>query len=125
MDDILISIIIPAYGARETISKTLASLRGQDYDGPREIIVVNSSQDETAEMIRHGFPEVKVVQLEKRVFTGEAKNIGLERARGKIIAFIDSDCVAEKTGFQSWSKGTGRAIKLSAVLSEIQILITW
>jgi glycosyltransferase involved in cell wall biosynthesis len=90
----LISIIIPAYGARETISETLASLKRQDYDGPREIIVVNSSQDETAEIIRHGFPEVKVVQLERRVFTGEAKNIGLERARGKIIAFIDSDCVA-------------------------------
>lgn len=95
MDNIFISIIIPAYDARSTIIKTLVSLHHQDYGGEREIIVVNSSQDDTKDIIHNKFPEVKVIQLEKRVFTGEAKNIGLKKARGNIIAFIDSDCKAE------------------------------
>jgi len=94
MDNRLISIIIPAYQAGETILRTLDSLHHQDYSGPKEIIVVNSSQDKTKEIIRRRFPEVHVIQLKKRVFTGEAKNIGLQRAKGEIIAFIDSDCIA-------------------------------
>ena len=96
MDNILISIIIPAYNARETIINTLTYLYRQDYYGKKEIIVVNSSQDDTKKTIQSKFPDVKVIQLEKRVFTGDAKNIGLKKAKGNIIAFIDSDCIAEK-----------------------------
>ena len=83
MNDIFISILIPAYNARATILKTLTSLNQQDYSGKREIIVVNSSQDNTKEIIQSNFPDVKVVQLEKRVFTGYAKNIGLKKSERK------------------------------------------
>lgn len=96
MDDILISIIIPTYKARSTIIRTLTSLHHQDYGGKKEIIVVNSSQDDTEQIIHSKFPDVQVIQLKKRAFTGDAKNIGLSRAKGDIIAFIDSDCIAEK-----------------------------
>lgn len=112
MDDIFISIIIPAYEAKSTIIKTLASLHNQDYGGEREIIVVNSSEDETKDIIHHKFPEVKVIQLEKRVFTGEAKNIGLKKARGKIMAFIDSDCRAESNWLSTILKRYGQGYKI-------------
>ena len=69
MDDIFISIIIPAYEARSTIIKTLTSLHRQDCEGKWEIVVVNSSQDETKDVIHHKFPAVTVIQLEKRVVT--------------------------------------------------------
>lgn len=104
MDGMLISIIIPAYNARSTIVKTLASLHRQDYSGKKEIIVVNSSQDDTREIIRDKFPGVQVIQLKERAFTGYAKNIGLKRSRGNIIAFIDSDCVAEKNWLSTAEK---------------------
>ncbi|MFW6161029.1 MAG: glycosyltransferase [Acidobacteriota bacterium] len=92
----LISIIIPAYNAESSLPQTLAFLHEQHYDGEFEIIVVNSSQDNTKKIVNEKFPEVKVIQLEKRAYTGEAKNIGLKEAQGDIIAFIDSDCVPEK-----------------------------
>lgn len=107
MDDILISIIIPTYKARSTIIRTLTSLYQQDHDGKKEIIVVNSSQDDTEQIIHSQFPDVQVIQLEKRAFTGAAKNTGLRRAKGDIIAFIDSDCIAER----NW---------LSAILQMVQ-----
>lgn len=93
---ILITIIIPAYHAESSITKTLFYLYEQDYTGSKEIIVVNSSPDKTKQIINNRFPDVNVIQLQKRAYTGEAKNIGLEKARGDIIAFIDSDCVPEK-----------------------------
>jgi len=104
MDDILISIIIPAYNAQSSIIKTLTSLSQQEYPGQKEIIVVNSSQDETKKIVQSQFPDVKVIQLKKRAFTGDAKNIGLKKAKGEIIAFIDSDCIAEKSWLSTMMK---------------------
>ena len=93
---IRITVIIPAYDAESTIMKTLSFLHRQDYEEEVQIIVVNSSQDQTEQAVRRRFPDVEVIQLEKRAYTGEAKNIGLKKAQGEVIAFIDSDCVPEK-----------------------------
>jgi GT2 family glycosyltransferase len=92
----LISIIIPAYQSESSIINTLSYLHSQDYQGDFEIIVVNSSQDNTKPLINQKFKDVKVIQLKKRAYTGEAKNVGLKEAQGEIMAFIDSDCVPEK-----------------------------
>jgi len=100
----LISVIIPAYNAKSTIIKTLTFLHQQDYNDEIEIIVVNSSQDNIKEIIQSKFPDVNVIQLEKRAFTGDAKNVGLKKARGNIIAFIDSDCIAEKNWLSTIKK---------------------
>lgn len=105
----LISIIIPAYNARHTIGKNLSSLSQQDYKGKKEILVVNSSQDGTESFIHQNFPEVQVIQLPRRAYTGEAKNIGLKKAQGEVIAFIDSDCIASpqwlSTAAQRYEQG--------------------
>jgi glycosyltransferase involved in cell wall biosynthesis len=112
MDNTLISIIIPAYDAQPTIIKTLTSLTCQDYLGKKEIIVVNSSQDDTKKIIQRKFPEVKVIQLKKRAFTGDAKNIGLREAKGNIIAFIDSDCTAERNWLSTITKKHKQGYKI-------------
>lgn len=108
----LISVIIPAYNAKSTIIKTLFFLHQQDYKDEIEIIVVNSSQDNIKEVIQRKFPDVNVIQLEKRAFTGDAKNVGLKKARGNIIAFIDSDCVAEKNWLSTIKKRFTQGHKL-------------
>jgi GT2 family glycosyltransferase len=100
----LISVIIPAYQAESSIIKTLSYLHNQDYEGEFEVIVVNSSQDNSERIINQKFPDVKVIQLKKRAYTGEAKNIGLKKAHGEIMAFIDSDCVPERNWLSSVRK---------------------
>jgi len=90
------TIIIPAYQAESTIIKTLSYLHQQEGQDQVQIIVVNSSQDNTKQKVQKEFPDVEVIQVERRAYTGEAKNIGLRQAQGEIIAFIDSDCVPEK-----------------------------
>ena len=112
MTNNLISVIIPAYNARSTIGQTLGYLYAQDFSGQKEIIVVNSSQDDTKEIIQSKFPEVKVIQLQKRAFTGDAKNIGLREAKGEIIAFIDSDCIARKNWLSTIVKNYRKGYKI-------------
>jgi len=108
----LISIIIPAYQAESSITKTLSYLHDQDYKDEYEIIVVNSSQDRTKSVIHQKFPNVQVIQLKKRAYTGEAKNVGLKKAQGDILAFIDSDCVPEKNWLSTIRKLHSQGYKI-------------
>jgi len=90
----LVSVIIASYNSKETIRQCLNSLFSQKLEeGFYEVIVVDSSEDETPKIIQECFPDVKLVRLQNRTYPGTARNIGLKYAQGKIIAFIDSDCV--------------------------------
>jgi GT2 family glycosyltransferase len=88
------SIIIPAYRAATTIGVCLAALIDQDYGQPYEIIVVDSSPDETPALIARQFPEVQLIHLEQQTDPALARNIGAQRARGDYLLFIDADCIA-------------------------------
>lgn len=89
-----ISVIVPAYNARRTIRMCLESLLGQQYPhGRYEIIVVeNGSNDETTAIVQ-GYP----VRLYHNAQRGPApaRNLGISMSQAEIIAFTDSDCVAD------------------------------
>lgn len=90
----MISVIIPSYNSEHTISDCLMSIELQTYSCAPEIIVVDSSDDKTSGIVISRFPSVRLVRLEKRTDPGTARNIGIGKARGDLIAFIDADCVA-------------------------------
>lgn len=88
-----ISVIIPAYNEQEYLAACLDALAHQTF--PRkdfEIIVVdNNSTDTTSEIARtHGADHVI---LETRKGTNQARQTGFEHASGRVIAFLDADCV--------------------------------
>ncbi|MFH1641362.1 MAG: glycosyltransferase [Nanoarchaeota archaeon] len=89
-----ISIVIPSYNSARLISKCISSLLLQKTKYKYEIIVVDSSKDNTPELIKSNYPEVEIIHKKRKTMPGEARNIGVKRANGEIIAFIDSDCVA-------------------------------
>ena len=90
---VLISVIIPSYNSEGTIERCLSSLINQSSDVKFEVIVVDSSTDATPRIIRQSFPDVTLVSLKEQTFPGHARNIGIERAKGNILAFIDADCI--------------------------------
>jgi GT2 family glycosyltransferase len=87
------SVIIPSYQSAQTIAACLGALLSQDFAEPFEIIVVDSSTDGTAAIIREQFPQVTLIALSRQTLPGPARNLGVQRARGEIIAFLDADCV--------------------------------
>jgi len=92
-----LSIIIASYNSRNTIERCLESLRNQNTRGTFETIVVDTSTDGTAAIVKRRFPEVRLYNFSKRKFCGDARNWGVSVAKGEIIAFIDADCVADST----------------------------
>jgi glycosyltransferase involved in cell wall biosynthesis len=88
------SVVIPSYNSEKTILRCLEALTAQIDPKDTEIIVVNSSQDATPRLIEEHYPQVCCIQCEERKCAGEARNIGVEKARGRILLFIDADCIA-------------------------------
>ncbi len=89
-----ISVVMPAYNASRTIRECLEAITSQDFAQGYEVIVVNDgSTDNTAEIVR-GFGNVKLISQEN-AGPASARNNGAKNAKGSIVVFIDSDCIAQ------------------------------
>jgi glycosyltransferase involved in cell wall biosynthesis len=88
----LVSVVIPAKNAAGTIGRAVQSVLVQDYR-PIEIIVVDdASEDETAELAGSmDSAIVRIVRLPTSLGAGGARNVGIEAAKGEIVAFQDAD----------------------------------
>ncbi len=73
----------------------MTALENQSYKEPFEIILIDSSEDGTPEIVRSRFPRVKLLHFDDRKYPGTARNIGIAQANGDVFAFIDTDCVAD------------------------------
>src|SRR5204863_500310 len=93
MKQVKVSVIVPAYNARATITDCLGALEDQSLRDECEIIVVDSSTDDTAAVVAEMFPEVRLFTFPERRFPSSARNFAVSQARGEIIAFTDADCV--------------------------------
>lgn len=87
-----VSVVIPAYCSAQFISLCLDSLKRQTFPAHEIIVVDDASTDTTALLARQS--GVKVFQLPENRGTAYARTYGAEKATGKIVAFLDSDCVA-------------------------------
>jgi|GEM_PF-323695 len=86
-----ISVIIPAYNAVDTLGSLLLSLSRQTLSPDEIILVDDHSSDNTAQLAR-GF--CKVITTERNSGAAVARNLGIRTAKGEVLAFIDSDCIA-------------------------------
>ena len=87
-----LSVIITTYNARNIIGDCLDSLRRQRTSHRFEIVLVDSSDDDTAEILRARYPEVRLIHSPHRLYCGDARNLGMAEARAGLIAFLDADC---------------------------------
>ena len=88
----MISVIIPAKNASDTIASCLDGvLSQQNLDVEYEIILVDDGSEDDTGAIAHE-KGVTVIRQEN-AGPAAARNAGAHRARGDLLAFTDSDCV--------------------------------
>ena len=92
-----VSVVLPSYNSKTWIRECLQALRNQRTQLTFEVILVDSSNDGTENIIKKEFPEVRLFHFEEQKMVGTARNIGVEKTKGEIVLFLDTDCIANPT----------------------------
>ncbi|MEO3431185.1 glycosyltransferase family 2 protein [Pelagibius sp. CAU 1746] len=90
----LVSVVTAAYNAEDFIAQTIASVRAQSLAEWEMLVADDCSDDATAEIVAAAAaedPRIRLIRLERNGGVARARNAALERARGRYIAFLDSD----------------------------------
>ena len=88
-----VSVVVCAYNAERTLDQCLASLAVLNYPDYEVILVNDGSRDRTLDIAEeHSFCRI-ISQPNKGLSV--ARNVGAEAASGEIVAYTDSDCIAD------------------------------
>ena len=92
------TVVVPALNAEHTIRECIKSLINQDYKGAYEVIVIdNGSSDNTMDFLREFCYRKRMLVLKERVRGSyRARNVGIVKAKGKVVVFTDADCVVQR-----------------------------
>jgi GT2 family glycosyltransferase len=95
-----ISVIVPAFMGKATIRQCLGAALQATEGFNAEILVVESSGDGTSDLVRAGFPQVRLIESPDRLTAGQARNWGVRHARGRWLFCVDQDCLVPPNWIQ-------------------------
>ena len=86
----LLSVVMPAYNAADTIARAIESVLGQTYRNIEAVVVNDGSKDATAEVVQRQYPQVTYVEQEN-AGPCVARTEGVRAASGELVGFLDAD----------------------------------
>ena len=99
MDEVDLQIVIVSYNTRELLRNCLSSVYQKVKKIEFEVTVVdNGSSDNSAEMIRHEFPQVKLIENRENLGFARANNQAIKQGRARYFLLFNPD-----SGFRSGS----------------------
>jgi len=87
----LVDIVMPLYNKAETVARSIESIRHQTLEDWHLIVVDDGSTDGGAQIVRGIEDERIEVVSQENQGPGAARNVGMGRAKGKYLAFLDAD----------------------------------
>lgn len=85
------SIVIPLYNKENFVPNTIKSVLNQTFQD-YEIIIVNDGSTDNSENVVLGFNDSKIRYFKtENKGVSQARNFGIEKAEGTLIAFLDAD----------------------------------
>ena len=110
------SIIVPVYNVERYLERFFDSVISQDYDKWEMILVDDGSSDGSGKMcddLASGDPRISVIHKENGG-ASSARNLGLTKAKGDLVMFLDPDDWTEKSLLSEYLKGFEKGADLVA-----------
>ena len=86
------SVVIPTYNCAEFLQRSLESVFSQTYQDFEVIVIDNSSTDNTENVLDSvDDKRLTVIKVNNNGIIAHSRNKGIENAKGKWVAFLDSD----------------------------------
>ncbi len=98
-----VSVIIPCFNCEEYVEDTIKSVINQTYEKIEIICVNNNSTDGTQhllEKLKADFPNISLYH-EERAGANYARNLGLSKATGDYVQFLDADDLIDRSKIES------------------------
>lgn len=109
-----LSIIILNYNVRYFLEQCVLSVQRALEGIDSEIIVIdNASSDDSCEMMKTKFPQIKLIENEANLGFPKGNNIGVAQAKGEYICILNPDTVVAEDTFskilntKNWQLNTG------------------
>jgi glycosyltransferase involved in cell wall biosynthesis len=88
----LVSVVLPTRNRAHTLRRATDSVLNQSYDRLELIVVDDASTDNTVAVVNEiNDPRVRYIRLDQSRGGSGARNVGIQQAKGDLIAFQDSD----------------------------------
>lgn len=87
----LVSVILPTYNCANFLPDSIRSILLQTCDSYEIIVVDDGSTDDTKAVLYPFMQRIKYINLGQNKGPSTARNIGIQSAKGKYVAFIDAD----------------------------------
>ena len=95
-----LSVIIPAYNARDCIARSVGSVLSSTFTDLELIIIDDGSTDGTGEICNVAAADERVRYIyQENAGVSAARNRGIAEAKGEYIAFVDADDIIECTAY--------------------------
>jgi len=92
MNNELVSVIIPCHNNASTILRAIDSVLKQTYQNIEIIVIDDVSTDNSTNIVKSiNDPKVTLLVNKTNLKAGITRNVGLDKARGQYIAFLDAD----------------------------------
>jgi GT2 family glycosyltransferase len=93
----LLSVVIVNWNRKDDVLRAIQSLKDQSHRELEIIVVDNHSDDGSQQAIRDKFPDVILMEMPHSKFSAcYTFNIGMEAAKGEVVAIMDNDATFEK-----------------------------
>ncbi len=89
-----VSVVVPVYNAAKTLSQSIESVLKQSFEDWELLLIDDRSTDGSRALIQEFAsrdPRIQSLFLDSNVGAAEARNVGVRKAQGRFIAFLDSD----------------------------------
>ena len=88
----LVSVVLPVYNRAQFLRRAIQSVRAQTFRDLELVVVDDGSTDGSAAAVPPSEDSrIRVIRLPRNRGVSRARNIGIEEARGTLVAFLDSD----------------------------------
>ena len=91
----LVSVVVLNYNAGELLLNCIKSIKRSTYKNLEIIVVDNISNDNSHEICKKEFPEIKLIQNKKNLGYCGGNNVGIKEAKGKFITVLNPDTTVE------------------------------
>lgn len=96
----VISVIMTVYNTEKYLRESIESILNQTYSN-FEFIIINDASTDNSKMILDSYQDSRIIRIDnaRNLGASQSSNIGLDRAKGKYIARMDSDDISKPERF--------------------------